>query len=169
MDRRLNRRITSKRLTVAIGFVTLLLAAAHSFAVVEFHEFSSKQIQSRYESLIEELRCPKCQNQNLAGSDSAVAVDLRREVLIMLDDGYTDTEIRSFMRERYGDFILYNPPFEGKTLLVWVLPAVFLLFAALIAFFIIRNATRNAGLGLGDDVDPDAAIEHEPENKELDR
>ena len=124
----------------------LLALPMISNAVVELNEFSSEQIRARYESLIEELRCPKCQNQNLAGSDSAVSTDLRREVLIMLEDGRTDQEIRAFMRERYGDFILYNPPMEGKTLLVWVLPAVFLLLAALVVFFVVRNAMRSARL-----------------------
>lgn len=126
----------------AIAF--MLLIGSKSFAVVEINEFSSEEIRLRYDSLIEELRCPKCQNQNLAGSDSAVAVDLRREVLIMLDEGYSDDEIRRFMRDRYGDFILYSPPVEGKTLLVWVLPVVFLLVGLLVAFFVVRNAIRNS-------------------------
>jgi len=135
----------------SICLLLLSLCAINSFAVVEINEFSSEQVRARYESLIEELRCPKCQNQNLAGSDSAVSVDLRREVLIMLEDGHSDNEIRTFMRERYGDFILYNPPIEGKTLLVWVLPVIFLTFAVAVAFFVIRNATRNAQQGLDDD------------------
>jgi len=117
-----------------------------ALAVVELNEFSSEEIKTRYLALIEELRCPKCQNQNLAGSDSEVAVDLRREVFFMLEDGYSDQDIRDFMHERYGDFILYNPPMSGKTLLVWVLPVLFFLCGVFAAFFIVRNATRNASL-----------------------
>lgn len=141
--------------------VMLLVFAMNGHAVVEINEFSSDQIRDRYEALIEELRCPKCQNQNLAGSDSAVSVDLRREVLLMLEDGHSDHEIRTFMRERYGDFILYNPPVEGKTLMVWVLPVVFLLFALAVAFAVIRNATRNAKL----ETDDDFAIEDHDINR----
>lgn len=138
-----------------IGLVSL-----NAYPVVELNEFSSETIRIRYNALIEELRCPKCQNQNLAGSDSTVSEDLRREVLIMLEDGYSDTEIRTFMRERYGDFILYNPPMEGKTLLVWVLPAVFLIFAVAVITVVVRSATKNAALY------PEGDLEQELDNQE---
>lgn len=133
-----------KRYVQILWMLGLLLVSSGSLAVVELHEFSSEQIRDRYDGLIEELRCPKCQNQNLAGSDSEVSADLRREVLIMLENGNSDDEIRRFMRDRYGDFILYSPPVEGKTLLVWVLPAIFLLLAIAVAVVVVRNATRHA-------------------------
>ena len=141
----------ASQLAGLLVFSALLVGSSDSLAAIEINEFSSDSIRTRYEDLTGELRCPKCQNQNLAGSDSAVSVDLRREVLTMLESGSTDAEIKSFMRDRYGDFILYQPPVEGKTLLVWVLPVFFLLFAAAVAFFVIRNATRNARLEPGDD------------------
>jgi len=121
-----------------------------AYAVVELNEFSSEQIKVRYLALSEELRCPKCQNQNLAGSDSEVANDLRREILLLLEEDYSDQQIRDFMQERYGDFILYNPPLGGKTLLVWVLPVLFFLCGVFVAIFIIRNAIRNAALSADD-------------------
>lgn len=138
--------------------IAALALSAPGFAVIEINQFSNEQIRDRYNGLIDELRCPKCQNQNLAGSDSVVAVDLRREVLFMLEDGYTDVEIRTFMRERYGDFILYNPPVEGKTLLVWLLPVVFVCVALLILITVLRSSTKNTQLGIDDGMDPDTDL-----------
>jgi len=135
----------------AISATLLLLSSLNSLAVIDAHEFSSEEIRERYEALIEELRCPKCQNQNLAGSDSAVAEDLRREVFILLEDGHSDQEIRTYMRDRYGDFILYDPPVEGKTLLVWVIPLAMFLLGLLVIFFVVRAATRNAAKNIADD------------------
>lgn len=152
-----------KRISAAL----LLLVSLNSLAVIDIHEFSSEEIRERYELLIEELRCPKCQNQNLAGSDSIVAQDLRREVLILLEDGYSDQEIRNYMRDRYGDFILYNPPVEGKTLLVWVIPLVMFLLGLLVIFLVVRSATRNASRNVSDDFEPgnDGFIGEEGENR----
>lgn len=145
----------------------LLLVSLNSLAVIDIHEFSSEEIRERYEVLIEELRCPKCQNQNLAGSDSVVAEDLRREVLILLEDGYSDEEIRSYMRDRYGDFILYDPPVEGKTLLVWVIPLVMFVLGLLVVFFVVRSAMRNAARNVPDDFEPgkDEFAGEEDENR----
>lgn len=143
-------------LTLFSLFIVLFGGSTSAHAVVELNEFSSEQIKARYLALNEELRCPKCQNQNLAGSDSEVANDLRREILFLLEDGYSDQQIRDFMQERYGDFILYNPPLAGKTLLVWVLPVLFFLCGMVVAIFIIRNAIRNAALSADTDIDSDA-------------
>lgn len=152
-------------------FVFLTCLSGSSLAVVELNEFKSEEMRVRYTALIEELRCPKCQNQNLAGSDSVVAVDLRREVFLMLEEGYSDKEIRNFMHERYGDFILYNPPIAGKTMLVWVLPILFFICGLFVAFYIIRNATRNAkiekaGSGFDSSSDEDLdELDFSPEEK----
>lgn len=150
-----------------ISAALLLLFSLNSLAVIDIHEFSSEEIRERYEVLIEELRCPKCQNQNLAGSDSEVAEDLRREVLILLEDGYSDQEIRTYMRDRYGDFILYDPPVEGKTLLVWVIPLVMFLLGLLVVFFVVRSATRNAAKNIPDEFEPegDEFTSEEEENR----
>ncbi len=136
-----------------LSVLALLLISLNTLAVIDVHEFSSEEIRERYEALIEELRCPKCQNQNLAGSDSPVSEDLRREILILLEDGRTDQEIRDYMRDRYGDFILYDPPVEGKTLLVWVIPMVMFLVGLLVIFLVVKSATRNAATNV--EVDPD--------------
>ena len=136
-----------------LAVLWLILVSTCALAVIDVHEFSSEEIRERYESLTEELRCPKCQNQSLAGSDSPVSEDLRREILLLLEDGRSDQDIRDYMRDRYGDFILYNPPAEGKTLLVWVIPAVLFFIGLLVIFFVVRSATRNAAINVPDDLE----------------
>ncbi|MCL4166438.1 UNVERIFIED_CONTAM: hypothetical protein GTU68_008036 [Idotea baltica] len=125
----------------------MLALASAAFAVVELEPLSTELLQKRYNSLIEELRCPKCQNQNLAGSDSMIAQDLRREVRIMLEAGRSDTEIKDFLVARYGDFVLYRPPLSGVTLWVWVLPAVVFLLGMFAAVLVIRKAMSSVDGG----------------------
>jgi len=88
--------------------------------------------EKRLRSLSEELRCLVCQNQSIADSNADLAVDLRREIRSMIRDGRSDGEIKDFMVARYGDFVLYRPPLEGATLLLWFGPGL-LFIVALVA------------------------------------
>jgi cytochrome c-type biogenesis protein CcmH len=83
----------------------------------------------------EQLRCLVCQNQSIADSNAELAVDLRNQVIEQINAGRTDEEIIKYMVDRYGDFVLYNPPFKASTVILWVGPAV-LFFGAVIAFYI---------------------------------
>jgi cytochrome c-type biogenesis protein CcmH len=114
-----------KILLVSCVFVLFI---ANSMAVVDIYEFDTASQRERYHALSEELRCPKCQNQNLAGSDSQIAGDLRRELHRLLLEGKTDREIKTYMVDRYGEFVLYKPRLQKATLVLWVLP--FVLFVA---------------------------------------
>ncbi len=107
--------------------LTLTFGAISAHAVVETYQFRSEADQRRYRALIEELRCPKCQNQNLAGSDAPIAQDLRREVYRLINSGSSDQEILQYMLERYGDFVLYRPRFTLETLALWLGPVVLVL------------------------------------------
>ena len=101
---------------------------AHAVSLIESYEFPSQEFEDRYYSLIEEFRCPKCLNTNLAGSDAPIAKDLRRGVYrLMVDQQMRDPDIRSFLQSRYGDFVLYDPPFRMGTVLLWLGPGFFLL------------------------------------------
>ena len=93
---------------------------------VEIREFRNPQQQQRYEALIEKLRCLVCQNQSLADSDADLARDLRTEVYEIIQAGQTDEEALAFLTDRYGDFVLYDPPVKGLTVLLWGGPWVFL-------------------------------------------
>ncbi|MBU2707087.1 cytochrome c-type biogenesis protein CcmH [Zooshikella marina] len=98
-----------------------------SWAAIDTYEFSSDQQRERFQVLTEELRCPKCQNQNIADSNAPIAVDLRRKIYTMLQAGESDKTIIDFMQSRYGDFVLYNPPWDRRTWLLWSLPFILLM------------------------------------------
>lgn len=108
----------------------LLLASALAGANVEVREFRNAGEEARYQALVAELRCPKCQNTNLAGSDAELATDLKDRVYAMLREGRSDDEIRRFLVDRYGDFITYKPPMRAGTLVLWWGPLVLLLIVA---------------------------------------
>lgn len=114
-------------------------------ASVEVEPLSTPELQARYEVLIEEMRCPKCQNQNLAGSDSPVAGDLRREIRRLLEEGFTDREISDYMVARYGDFVLYRPPLQRNTLVLWLAPGVFAAIGLLVLIVIVARSRSGSG------------------------
>ena len=103
--------------------------------------FSSELNKTRYQSLVEELRCPKCQNQNLADSGSGIAVDLRELVHQMIEDGKTDQEVVDYMVARYGSFVLYRPQHSTATFLLWYGPFILLGIGGL-AFVAVIMANR---------------------------
>ena len=123
--------------------ILLLCAAMPALAVIETYEFESETTRARYQQFVEELRCPKCQNQNLEDSNAPIAADLRRELHRLLQDGYSDEEIVDFMVSRYGEFILYKPPVDENTAVLWVAPAVFLLVGAVV--IVVLMLRRGAG------------------------
>jgi len=106
---------------------------------IEALPFRSETERRRYQSLVEELRCTVCQNESLSASTAPLARDIRMQVFDMLQDGESDFEIRNFMVERYGDFVLYRPPLARHTLLLWAGPGLLLLIGLISAFFVIRK------------------------------
>jgi cytochrome c-type biogenesis protein CcmH len=94
--------------------------------------FESMLQEDRFNQLTQELRCLVCQNQNLADSDAQLAHDLRAEVHEMLVAGKSDDEIKQFMVERYGDFVLYRPPVQKNTYLLWLAPMALLLIGGVV-------------------------------------
>jgi cytochrome c-type biogenesis protein CcmH len=127
---------------VAVPFLFSLffiLFTSPAFAVVETYEFGDDVERKRYQVFIEELRCPKCQNQNLSGSNSPIAADLRRELHRMIKEGQSDQAIVDFMVARYGDFVLYRPPLDKNTALLWAAPIILLLAGVLILVLFVRR------------------------------
>lgn len=103
--------------------VTLgVLMTAPLPAAIDAFEFDNPQQEQRYRALISELRCPKCQNQNIADSNAPLAADLRQKVYGMLQQDQSDTEIINFMTARYGDFVTYRPPLKPLTWPLWFGP-----------------------------------------------
>ena len=100
-------------------------------AVIETYEFTSPELEARYHSLSQELRCPKCQNQNIADSNAPIARDLRVVLYEQLEAGATDDEILDFMVARYGEFVRYRPGVDQNTALLWGAPAILLMLGAI--------------------------------------
>ena len=124
-----------------IHFVFGILLIQAPFAEsIEASIFETEEQQSRYTQLIEDIRCPVCQGQSIGGSNSGLAKDLREKVREMILDGQSDPEIYSYMVERYGDFVVYKPPINMKTYLLWFAP-LFILILSLI--FLFRSTRRN--------------------------
>lgn len=127
--------------------IWVLLISVSSFAAIEVHEFDNEVDRKRYQTFIDEMRCPKCQNQNLAGTNSPIAEDLRRELDLMIKEGKSDKEIVDFMVERYGEFILYRPRLSPATMFLWGAP-IFLLIAGVIMLLLIVRKRRRIEPGL---------------------
>ena len=124
-----------------IHFVIGLLLIQTPFAEsIEVNDFETIDQQSRYTQLIENIRCPVCQGQSIGGSNSGLAKDLREKVYEMILDGKSDADIYSYMVERYGDFVVYKPPLNIKTFLLWFAP---LMIMVLSLFFLIRSTRQN--------------------------
>lgn len=106
---------------------------------VDTYEFNDEVTKIRFQALSKELRCPKCQNQNLADSNSPIAADLRRELYELLQQGKADSEIVDFMVDRYGEFVLYRPRVSELTYVLWFGPAVLILLGIIIVIVIVRR------------------------------
>jgi len=119
--------------------IMLFLVAPLGHAVIETYEFSSPELEERYQDLSFELRCPKCQNQNIADSDAPIAKDLRRLLHQQLEAGSSDSQIQDFMVARYGEFVLYRPRFAGPTIMLWLAPFILFVLAAVIVFVSFRR------------------------------
>lgn len=113
------------------------------FASVAAHAAPTEVLEARVQKLSAELRCLVCQNQSLADSHADLALDLKRQVREQIQQGASDAQVIAFMTERYGDFVLYRPPFKATTLLLWLGPAL-LLLGGLGALFVRLRRTNGA-------------------------
>jgi cytochrome c-type biogenesis protein CcmH len=122
----------------------LLAFPALAPAIDTERAFDDPVLQQRYENINRELRCLVCQNQTIADSNAGLASDLRREVRELIAAGKTDDEIREFMIERYGDFVLYRPRMTAQNLLLWAAPILLLVFGVIAALRVIRRRAAEA-------------------------
>jgi cytochrome c-type biogenesis protein CcmH len=132
---------------VLLAAVLLLGAAGllQAAGPVDLYAFDDPAEEQRFRQLIAELRCPKCLNTNLAGSDAPIATDLRRTVHRLIhEEGKSDAEILAFLQARYGDFVLYRPPFRPDTWILWLGPVVFLLLGGLVLWRMLRQPPPEA-------------------------
>lgn len=125
-----------------------MLFATASFAIDVSEAFEDPEMQARYEKIVDEVRCLKCQNQTIKDSSAFLAGDLRREIRRMIEEGMTDDQIFDFLVDRYGEFALYRPRASGKTLILWIAPALLLFAGALFSVNVVR---RRMALPIDDD------------------
>lgn len=123
---------------------TLSLLFCLNVYAIEVLEFDNEAQREAYSELTAELRCLVCQNQNLADSDAPLAVDLKHEIRDMLLAGQNQQEITEFMVQRYGDFVLYRPPVQTNTYLLWGLPVLLVLIALIFMVIFSRRHTQEA-------------------------
>ena len=115
------------------------LASLHANAVIETYEFSTPELEVRYKALSQELRCPKCQNQNIADSNAPISRDLRAIVHEQLEAGASDEEIILYLVDRYGEFVRYRPGVDNNTFWLWSAPLILLLMALTVVWLQIRG------------------------------
>lgn len=144
-------------LVASLTLVLGLFLALPSFAVVEGYkyQFDTLEETQRFVHLNETLRCPKCQNQNLADSNSPIASDMRQKIYELMLDGQTNEEITQYMVDRYGEFVRYKPSFNPETLMLWFGPGLMLMFGVILLIAIRNNLNRTK------DVEPLSDAERE--------
>jgi cytochrome c-type biogenesis protein CcmH len=133
----------------ARGFLAICATVLLAFGIttrasavdVDVDAMPTAEMQTRYDALTHELRCMQCQNQSIADSPVGLASDLRRDVREQIIAGKTDAQIRDSMVARYGNIILFRPPFQPSTAWIWILPVLLLIFGVYVAFRIVRQRT----------------------------
>lgn len=122
-------------LLLAIILILPLWAAAQEEKPAAVYQFDSMSQEVRFQNLLEELRCPKCQNQNIVDSNAPIAKDMRERVYAMMGDGASNEEITNSLVARFGEFVRYKPKLESRTLLLWATPVL----AVLIGFMVVAG------------------------------
>lgn len=128
-------------LRVLLVVWSLMLSMA-AIATTDVYPFDSAAEQERFSDLISELRCPKCQNQNIADSNAPIAKDMRDEVYRMMQQGATDQQVTDALVSRFGEFVLYKPDFNQRTALLWATPLIAVLGGVLVVVGLIMRSRR---------------------------
>jgi cytochrome c-type biogenesis protein CcmH len=139
----------------SLWLVLAVLISQVVFAIDHEAAFPDAERQSRYDHIVHQLRCLVCQNETIADSGVDLAADLRNQVREMIRSGRSDEDIYKYMTDRYGDFVLYNPPVEPRTWLLWAAPVLFVLIGLSVAGIIILRRSRISSEGL----DPDTGVD----------
>lgn len=120
-------------------FLTALLFSSVAFSAIDALNFSSPQQESDYHQLTQSLRCPQCQNNNIADSNATIAVDMRGKVFELLQEGKSKNDVVDYMVARYGNFVTYDPPMTVSTLVLWIAPLLLVLLGVV---FLLRRKPK---------------------------
>ena len=134
------------KINKVLSTILVLSVCALGFAddSKEIYPFDDSNQEKIFLSLLDEIRCPKCQSSNLAGSNAPIANDLKREVYRLVRSGQTEEEVKDYLVERYGNFIVYDPPFRADTFVLWLGPLLFFLLTLSIILLILRKRISNS-------------------------
>ncbi len=149
-----------------IAGLLLTTLTSPTLAGVEVRNFTDPAQERRYHKLVDELRCLVCQNQNLADSNSPLASDLREKIYTMIKTDKTNQQVINYMVERYGKFVLYNPPLDPVTLFLWLPPFILLIGGVILLLLNIRkrNAATPVELSEADHARSQQLLENEDKN-----
>jgi cytochrome c-type biogenesis protein CcmH len=123
-----------------VGFfaIFLTLTTYDARATEEKFQFDDPAQSALFIELTHDLRCPQCQNQNIADSNAMIAIDLKRKVYQLLQEGNSEEQVVDYMRQRYGDFVYYQPPVNSMTIWLWLLPLIFV-FGGIVLVYVSRQ------------------------------
>ena len=141
-----------KRLAVLLAVVLALFAGLAGAQAIETLPFKDHAQELRFQHLTAQLRCPMCQNETLADSNAPIARDLRHEVFRLMQAGRTDEQIKQYLVARYSDYVLYDPPVNPTTWVLWFGPLLILLAGAAVVVVTVRKRSRSGA--------PPPAIDH---------
>ena len=130
-------------------FLTALLFSSVAFSAIDALNFSSPQQESDDHQLTQSLRCPQCQNNNIADSNATIAVDMRGKVFELLQEGKSKNDVVDYMVARYGNFVTYDPPMTASTLVLWIAPLLLVLLGVV---FLLRRKPKTQSAVKSQDV-----------------
>ena len=130
-------------------FLTALLFSSVAFSAIDAFNFTSPQQESDYHQLTQSLRCPQCQNNNIADSNATIAVDMRGKVFELLQEGKSKNDVVDYMVARYGNFVTYDPPMTASTLVLWIAPLLLVLLGVI---FLLRRKPKTQSAVKSQDV-----------------
>ncbi|WP_299016245.1 cytochrome c-type biogenesis protein [uncultured Photobacterium sp.] len=146
-----------KRITaILLGIGLVLAAALPAAAAIDVYEFETVEQEKVFHELTATLRCPKCQNNNIADSNAELAKDMRQKAYVMLSEGKSKQDVVDYMIARYGNFVTYDPPLMISTIILWLGPVLFIL----VGFTVLVARSRKAG-----DVQDKAKLDAEEEQR----
>ena len=130
-------------------FLTALLFSSVAFSSIDALNFTSPQQESDYHQLTQSLRCPQCQNNNIADSNATIAMDMRGKVFELLQEGKSKNDVVDYMVARYGNFVTYDPPMTASTLVLWIAPLLLVLLGVV---FLLRRKPKTQSAVKSQDV-----------------
>jgi cytochrome c-type biogenesis protein CcmH len=144
----------------------LVLASPLRAEVAEVYDFDTRAEEQRYQNLIAELRCPKCQNQNIADSNAPISKDMRDAVYRMMQQGASNDEIVGALVDRFGEFVQYKPPVDKRTIVLWAFPAIALIGGFLIVAGVVMRSRKRDQLQPALSAEEKARVEKMLANKD---